>query len=95
MSSSGEKHKAFSICGSHLSVVSLFYGTAAGVYISSAVTDSYRQIVVASVMYSVVPQMLNPFIYSLRKRDMKVAYGISWIEQLLSNDVSLALDLNF
>ncbi|MBZ3874297.1 Olfactory receptor 7G1 [Sciurus carolinensis] len=42
MPSSKGKHKAFSTCGSHLSVVSLFYGTGFGVYISSAVTDSTR-----------------------------------------------------
>nr|XP_017499463.2 olfactory receptor 7G1-like [Manis javanica] len=67
------KHKAFSTCGSHLSVVSLFYGTGFGVYISSAVTDSSRKAAVASVMYIMVPQMMNPFIYSLRNRDMKRA----------------------
>ncbi|MBZ3876238.1 Olfactory receptor 7G1 [Sciurus carolinensis] len=71
--SSEGKHKAFSTCGSHLSVVSLFYGTDFGVYINSAMTYSPRNTVVASVMYSVLPQMLNPFIYSLRNRDMKEA----------------------
>ncbi|NP_001378099.1 olfactory receptor 7G2-like [Equus przewalskii] len=73
MPSVGGKLKAFSTCGSHLSVVSLFYGTAFGVYISSAVTNSSRKTTVASVMYTVVPQMLNPFIYSLRNKDMKGA----------------------
>ncbi|VTJ82436.1 olfactory receptor 7G2-like [Marmota monax] len=73
MPSSKGKQKAFSTCGSHLSVVSLFYGTGFGVYISSEVTDSPRKTAVASVMYSVVTQMLNPFIYSLRNRDMKEA----------------------
>ncbi|KAM5187430.1 olfactory receptor 7G2-like [Callospermophilus lateralis] len=73
MPSSGGKYKAFSTCGSHLSVVFLFYGTGFGVYISSAVTDSPRNSAVASVMYTVVSQMLNPFIYSLRNRDMKGA----------------------
>ncbi|KAM4857052.1 olfactory receptor 7G2-like [Urocitellus parryii] len=73
MPSSGGKHKAFSTCGSHLCVVSLFYGTGLGVYISSAVSDSPRKTAVASVMYSVVPQLMNPFIYSLRNKDMKVA----------------------
>ncbi|XP_052583067.1 olfactory receptor 7G2-like [Peromyscus californicus insignis] len=67
------RYKAFSTCGSHLSVVSLFYGTGLGVYISSAVTESPRNSAVASVMYSTVTQMLNPFIYSLRNRDMKEA----------------------
>ncbi|KFO38038.1 Olfactory receptor 7G2 [Fukomys damarensis] len=73
MSSSGGKYKAFSTCVSHLSVVSLFYGTGLGVYISSAVTDSPNNTAVASVMYSVLPQVLNPFIYSLRNKDMKEA----------------------
>ncbi|XP_049988454.1 olfactory receptor 7G2-like [Alexandromys fortis] len=71
MQSSGGRHKAFSTYGSHLSVVSLFYGTGFGVYISSTVTESSRKTAVASVLYSVVPQMMNPFIYSLRNRDMK------------------------
>ncbi|MBZ3880254.1 Olfactory receptor 7G1 [Sciurus carolinensis] len=70
--SSGGKHKAFSTCGSHLSVFSLFYRTGLWAYISSAVTDSSRDSAATSVMYSVVPQMLNPFNYSLRNRDMKV-----------------------
>ncbi|XP_052045662.1 putative gustatory receptor clone PTE38 [Apodemus sylvaticus] len=74
MSSLGGKYKAFSTCGSHLSVVSLFYGTGFGVHISSAFTDSPRKTVVASVMYTVVTQMLNPFIYSLRNKEMKKAF---------------------
>ncbi|XP_045404214.1 olfactory receptor 7G2-like [Lemur catta] len=73
MPSSGRKYKAFSTCGSHLSVVSLFYGTGLGVYISSAVSDSSRRTAVASVMYTVVTPVLNPFIYSLRNKDMKGA----------------------
>ncbi|XP_054572859.1 olfactory receptor 18-like [Eptesicus fuscus] len=71
--SSGSKYKAFSTCGSHLSVVCLFYGTGLGVYLSSAVSSSPRKDAVASVMYSVVTPMLNPFIYSLRNRDIKSA----------------------
>lgn len=73
MSSAGGKYKAFSTCGSHLSVVFLFYGTAIGVYISSEVTDSSRLTSVASLMHTVIPQMINPFIYSLRNKDMKGA----------------------
>ncbi|XP_014645905.1 PREDICTED: olfactory receptor 7G2-like [Ceratotherium simum simum] len=73
MPSARGKFKAFSTCGSHLSVVSLFYGTGLGVYIVSALTNSSGNTALASVMYTVVPQMLNPFIYSLRNRDMKGA----------------------
>ncbi|XP_054419516.1 olfactory receptor 7A17-like [Pteronotus mesoamericanus] len=67
------KYKAFSTCASHLSVVSLFYGTSLGVYLSSAGTHSSQLNATASVMYTVVTPMLNPFIYSLRNRDIKGA----------------------
>ncbi|KAK1342799.1 hypothetical protein QTO34_015566 [Cnephaeus nilssonii] len=73
MPSSGSKYKAFSTCSSHLSVVCLFYGTGLGVYLSSAVSSSPRKGAVASVMYTVVTPMLNPFVYSLRNRDIKSA----------------------
>ncbi|XP_008159570.2 olfactory receptor 7D4-like [Eptesicus fuscus] len=63
------KYKAFSTCGSHLSVVSLFYGTGLGVYLGSN-ASSWRGMI-ALVMYTVVTPMLNPFIYSLRNRDIK------------------------
>ncbi|MBZ3872885.1 Olfactory receptor 7G1 [Sciurus carolinensis] len=79
MPSSEGKHKAFSTCGSDLSVVSLFYGTAFVVYVSSAVSDSPRHSAVLAVMYAVVPQMLNPFIYSLRNREMKEALRKLWV----------------
>ncbi|XP_053514617.1 LOW QUALITY PROTEIN: putative gustatory receptor clone PTE01 [Artibeus jamaicensis] len=71
--SSEGKYKAFSTCGSHLSVVCLFYGTGIGVYLSSTVSSSLRKGAVASVMYTVVTPMLNPFIYCLRNRDIKSA----------------------
>ncbi|XP_054418199.1 putative gustatory receptor clone PTE01 [Pteronotus mesoamericanus] len=71
--SSGGKYKAFSTCGSHLSVVCLFYGTGLGVYLSSTVSHSPRMSAEASVVYAVVTPMLNPFIYSLRNRDIKRA----------------------
>ncbi|XP_004781465.1 olfactory receptor 7A17-like [Mustela putorius furo] len=73
ISSAQGKYKAFSTCTSHLSVVSLFYCTSLGVYLNSAATQSSHSGAVASVMYTVVTPMLNPFIYSLRNRDIKRA----------------------
>ena len=67
------KYKAFSTCVSHLLVVSIFYFTALGVYLSSAATDNSHSSTIASVMYTVVTPMLNPFIYSLRNQDIKGA----------------------
>ncbi|KAM4889274.1 olfactory receptor 7E24-like [Thomomys bottae] len=71
ITSSGGKSKAFSTCGTHLLVVCLFYGTAVGVYLESVVFHSFKEGKVASVMYTVVAPMLNPFIYSLRNKDIK------------------------
>ncbi|XP_051823234.1 olfactory receptor 7C1-like isoform X1 [Antechinus flavipes] len=71
--SPGGKYKAFSTCGSHLCVVSLFYGTVFGVYLSSSTAHSSWKNSITSVMYAVITPMLNPFIYSLRNKDIKVA----------------------
>ncbi|KFO34321.1 Olfactory receptor 7E24 [Fukomys damarensis] len=67
---SGGRYKAFSTCGSHLSVVCLFYGTGIGTYLGSIASYSPRKGMVASLMYTVVTPMLNPFIYSLRNKDI-------------------------
>ncbi|XP_024414878.1 olfactory receptor 7A5 [Desmodus rotundus] len=67
------KYKGFSTCASHLSVVSLFYGTSLGVYLGSADSRHSQSSTTASVMYAVVTPMLNPFIYSLRNKDIKRA----------------------
>ncbi|KAM5306598.1 olfactory receptor 7A17-like [Glossophaga mutica] len=67
------KYKAFSTCASHLSVVFLFYVTGLGVYLGSVGTHSSQSSATASVMYTVVTPMLNPFIYSLRNKDIKRA----------------------
>ncbi|XP_058146464.2 olfactory receptor 7A10-like [Dasypus novemcinctus] len=74
ISTAGGKYKAFSTCGSHLSVVTLFYGTSLGLYLSSAATQNSRANAVTSVMYTVVTPMLNPFIYSLRNKDINQAF---------------------
>ncbi|XP_066221692.1 olfactory receptor 1J4-like [Saccopteryx leptura] len=63
--------KAFSTCGSHLLVVTLYYGALTSVYLLSSSWDSKD--IIASVMYSIVTPMLNPFIYSLKNRDIKQA----------------------
>ncbi|XP_036271788.1 olfactory receptor 7A10-like [Pipistrellus kuhlii] len=75
------QYKAFSTCASHISIVSLFYGTAIGVYLSSAISHTSSSSATASVMYTVVTPMLNPFVYSLRNKDIKRAlkrfYGMA------------------
>ncbi|XP_039109753.1 olfactory receptor 1D2 [Hyaena hyaena] len=72
--SASSKYKAFSTCASHLAVVSLFYGTLCMVYLQPLHTYSMKDSV-ATVMYAVVTPMMNPFIYSLRNKDMHGALG--------------------
>ncbi|XP_036271758.1 olfactory receptor 1361-like [Pipistrellus kuhlii] len=67
------KWKAFSTCSSHLCVVSLFYGTVIGVYFNPLSTPTTHRDMTATVMYTMVTPMLNPFIYSLRNRDLRRA----------------------
>ncbi|XP_065784814.1 putative olfactory receptor 1F2 [Muntiacus reevesi] len=71
--SPGGKHKVFSTCGSHLTVVTLFYGTLFLVYFQPSSSYSADTGMAASVVYTMVTPMLNPFIYSLRNRHMKGA----------------------
>ncbi|XP_040826554.1 olfactory receptor 7A17-like [Ochotona curzoniae] len=73
ISSAQGKYKAFSTCASHLSAISLFCGTGLGVYLSASAAPRLASIAAASVMYTVITPMLNPFIYSLRNTDMKRA----------------------
>ncbi|XP_009251170.4 olfactory receptor 7A17 [Pongo abelii] len=78
ISSAQGKYKAFSTCASHLSVVSLFCCTGLGVYLTSAATHNSHTSATASVMYTVATPMLNPFIYSLRNKDIKRALKMSF-----------------
>ncbi|XP_052050240.1 olfactory receptor 1361-like [Apodemus sylvaticus] len=73
VSSTGGRWKAFSTCGSHLAVVCLFYGTITSLYFNPSSSHSAGRDMAAAMMYTVVTPMLNPFIYSLRNRDMKGA----------------------
>ncbi|XP_022357158.1 olfactory receptor 1L8-like [Enhydra lutris kenyoni] len=68
--SAAGKRKAFSTCGSHLTVVALFYGSIFYVYLQPLSTYTTRDHI-ATLVYTVLSSMLNPFIYSLRNRDLK------------------------
>ncbi|EGV99011.1 Olfactory receptor 481 [Cricetulus griseus] len=73
MRSTEGRHKAFSTCTSHLTAVTLFYGTVTFVYVIPKSSHSPNQIKVVSVFYTVVIPMLNPLIYSLRNKEVKEA----------------------
>ncbi|XP_064144160.1 olfactory receptor 5J3-like [Loxodonta africana] len=67
------RHKAFSTCASHLTAVTLFYGSATFSYIQPSSQYSLEQKKVSAVFYTLVIPMLNPLIYSLRNKDVKHA----------------------
>ncbi|XP_058383429.1 olfactory receptor 1S1-like [Diceros bicornis minor] len=86
ISSSERKWKAFSTCGSHLTVVLLFYGTIVGVYFFPSSTHHDDRDKIGAVVFTVVTPMVNPFIYSLRNKDMKCA-----LRKLISRKIFLPL----
>ncbi|XP_060109263.1 olfactory receptor 13H1-like [Heteronotia binoei] len=72
-STQGRK-KAFSTCSSHLTVVSVFYGTIIIMYLMPQPKSSSDKDKVVSLLYGVLTSMLNPLIYSLRNKDVKGAF---------------------
>ncbi|XP_004475188.3 olfactory receptor 8H3-like [Dasypus novemcinctus] len=73
INSSSGKRKAFSTCASHLLGVTIFYGTTIFTYLKPKKSYSLGKDQVASVFYTIVVPMLNPFIYSLRNNEVKNA----------------------
>ncbi|XP_003423385.2 olfactory receptor 11H12-like [Loxodonta africana] len=67
------RRKAFSTCGSHLAVVSLFYGSLMVMYVSPGLGRSAGMQKVATLFYAMVTPLFNPLIYSLRNKEMKAA----------------------
>ncbi|XP_032751810.1 olfactory receptor 494-like [Rattus rattus] len=67
------RQKAFSTCSSHLTAVTLLYGTVMFIYVMPKSSYSTDQNKVMSVFYMVVVPMLNPLIYSLRNNEIKGA----------------------
>uniref|UniRef100_A0A670YY68 Olfactory receptor n=1 Tax=Pseudonaja textilis TaxID=8673 RepID=A0A670YY68_PSETE len=73
MHSTEGRHKALGTCVSHLCVVSIFYGASILTYSTPMSSYSAHKSMIYSICITVVPPMLNPFIYSLRNRDVIAA----------------------
>nr|XP_048297716.1 olfactory receptor 12-like [Myodes glareolus] len=73
MQSGSGRHKVFSTCGSHMTAVSLFYGTGFVIYGQPGGLQSMEQGNLVSIIYTLVIPMFNPLIYSLRNKDVKDA----------------------
>ncbi|CAH6793817.1 Olfr1489 [Phodopus roborovskii] len=74
MRSAEGRKKALSTCASHLTTVSIFYGTIIFMYLQPSSSHSMDTDKVASVFYTIIIPMLNPLVYSLRNKDVKNAF---------------------
>ncbi|XP_072868030.1 E3 ubiquitin-protein ligase TRIM58 isoform X3 [Chlorocebus sabaeus] len=73
--SASGRQKAVSTCGSHLTVVSLFYGNIIYMYMQPGASSSQDQGKFLTLFYNIVTPLLNPLIYTLRNREVKGALG--------------------
>ncbi|XP_061445425.1 olfactory receptor 6F1-like [Rhineura floridana] len=67
------QEKAFSTCSSHLAVVIIWYGSTIFLYVKPSVWTSLEQTKIVNILNTVVTPLLNPFIYTLRNKEVKVA----------------------
>ncbi|XP_002709223.3 olfactory receptor 5AN6-like [Oryctolagus cuniculus] len=77
------RSKAFNTCASHLTAVTLFFGSGIFVYMFPNSSDSLRQNKLATVLYTIIIPLLNPLIYSLRNKAIKDALN-RWKKRIFS-----------
>ncbi|XP_040830915.1 olfactory receptor 2W3-like [Ochotona curzoniae] len=73
MRSSSGRHKVFNTCGSHLTVVALFYGNIIYMYMQPERSASQEQGKFFTLFYNIVTPLFNPLIYTLRNKEVKGA----------------------
>ncbi|XP_004601955.2 olfactory receptor 6C2-like [Sorex araneus] len=88
--SAQQRKKAFSTCSSHMIVVSLTYGSCIFIYMNPTAKDNVTINKVVSLLISSISPMLNPFIYTLRNKQVKKAFNdtIKRIAPLLKRENS-------
>ncbi|XP_012609237.3 olfactory receptor 13F1-like [Microcebus murinus] len=87
ISSVGGRSKAFSTCAAHLTVVVLFYGTALSMYLKPSAVDSQEIDKFMALVYAALTPMLNPIIYSLRNKEVKMAVKNLLIRNPFNSDL--------
>ncbi|XP_032080982.1 olfactory receptor 1020-like [Thamnophis elegans] len=75
ISSAQGRYKAFSTCASHLTTVTIFFGTIIFMYVGPGSNFSLDKDKIVSVFYTLIISSLNPLIYSLRNREVKHAFS--------------------
>ncbi|EAX03125.1 olfactory receptor 2B2 [Homo sapiens] len=81
------QRKAFGTCGSHLIVVSLFYGTAISMYLQPPSPSSKDRGKMVSLFCGIIAPMLNPLIYTLRNKEVKEAFKRLVAKSLLNQEI--------
>ncbi|XP_037697103.1 putative olfactory receptor 5AK3 [Choloepus didactylus] len=71
MPSTAGRRKTFTTCVSHLTAVTIFYGTLSYMYLQPHSNNSQNNMKVGSIFYGILIPMLNPLIYSLRNKEVK------------------------
>jgi olfactory receptor len=79
------KSKTFSTCSSHITVVSLFYGTVFFMHAQPGAISSLEKSKIIAVFYTLIIPMLNPLIYSLRNREVKNALKKTLLRKIPSH----------
>ncbi|CAM5153556.1 unnamed protein product [Eretmochelys imbricata] len=79
------RHKAFSTCLPHLTVVSLLLSTGFFAYLKSTSNSASGLDLMVAVLYSVVPPVMNPIIYSMRNMEIKAALKKLIVWRLFTN----------
>ncbi|NWY36328.1 OR6F1 protein, partial [Sylvia atricapilla] len=69
------RKKAFSTCSAHLSVVTIWYGSTMFLYVKPSAQNSLDMNKIVNTFNTVVTPLLNPFIYTLRNKEVKLALG--------------------
>ncbi|XP_040198066.1 olfactory receptor 1J4-like [Rana temporaria] len=81
MSSFSGRLKSFSTCSSHLTVVFIFYGTLISAYLIPKKGQSQMTSKIMSLLYTVFTPFVNPFIYSLRNKEIKDSLKMLYINK--------------